>query len=58
MTDLELKRSVETELNWEPSVNPAEIGVVVKDGTVTLAGNVQSYWRNGTQNALCHASTV
>lgn len=44
MTDLELKRSVETELNWEPSVNPAEIGVVVKDGTVTLAGNVQSYW--------------
>ena len=44
MTDLELKKSVESELSWEPSVNAAEIGVAVKDGIVTLSGHVQSYW--------------
>jgi hypothetical protein len=44
MTDLELKKSVEAELNWEPSVNAAEIGVAVKDGVVTLTGRVDSYW--------------
>jgi len=44
MTDLELKKSVESELTWEPSVNAAEIGVAVKDGIVTLGGHVQSYW--------------
>lgn len=44
MTDFELKNNVETELNWEPSVNAAEIGVAVKDGVVTLTGKVESYW--------------
>jgi osmotically-inducible protein OsmY len=44
MTDLELKKSVEAELNWEPSVNAAQIGVAVKDGVVTLTGRVDSYW--------------
>ena len=44
MTDLELKKSVEAELSWEPSVNAAEIGVAVKDGVVTLTGRVDSYW--------------
>jgi len=44
MTDLELKKNVEAELNFEPSVNPAEIGVAAKDGIVTLTGRVQSYW--------------
>lgn len=45
MTDLELKGNVESELDWEPSVNAAEIGVSVKDGIVTLTGHVQSYWQ-------------
>src|SRR5260370_35513041 len=44
MTDLELKKNVEIELNYEPSVNPAEIGVAVKDGIVTLSGRIQRYW--------------
>jgi osmotically-inducible protein OsmY len=44
MTDLELKKNVESELNYEPSINPAAIGVAVKDGIVTLTGHVQSYW--------------
>jgi osmotically-inducible protein OsmY len=44
MTDLEIKKNVESELNWEPSINAAEIGVAVKDGIVTMTGRVQSYW--------------
>ncbi|MGA9888771.1 MAG: BON domain-containing protein [Candidatus Acidiferrales bacterium] len=44
MTNLELKRNVETELSWEPSVDAAEIGVSVKEGVVTLNGQVKSYW--------------
>ena len=31
------------ELKWEPSIRAAEIGVAVKDGVVTLSGNVDSY---------------
>jgi len=44
MTDLEIKKNVESELNYEPSINAAEIGVAVKDGIVTMTGRVQSYW--------------
>jgi hypothetical protein len=36
MSDLDLKRNVETELDWEPSVNAAEIGVAAKAGVVTF----------------------
>jgi osmotically-inducible protein OsmY len=32
-----------TELKWEPGIQAAEIGVAVKDGVVTLSGNVDSY---------------
>ena len=42
-TDTELQRDVMTELKWEPTVHAAEIGVAVKDGVVTLSGNVDSY---------------
>ena len=36
-TDMELKDDVLTELKWEPSVNEAEIGVIVKDGVITFS---------------------
>jgi osmotically-inducible protein OsmY len=42
-TDAELQRDVMTELKWEPTVKAAEIGVGVKDGVVTLNGDVDSY---------------
>ena len=42
-TDTELQRDVMTELKWEPTIQAAEIGVSVKDGDVTLNGNVDSY---------------
>lgn len=43
MTDLELKKEVEAELNFEPSIDAAAIGLAVKDGIVTLTGHVDSY---------------
>jgi osmotically-inducible protein OsmY len=38
-----LKRDVVDELDWEPSIDAAAIGVLVKDGVVTLTGHVESY---------------
>ena len=42
-TDSQLKQDVIAELDWEPAVHAARIGVEVKDGVVTLAGQVSSY---------------
>lgn len=42
-TDSQLRQDVSAELKWEPSVHAARIGVEVKDGVVTLAGQVDSY---------------
>jgi osmotically-inducible protein OsmY len=42
-TDAQLQRDVMDELKWEPTIHPAEIGVAVKDGVVTLSGSVDSY---------------
>jgi osmotically-inducible protein OsmY len=41
--DTQLQKDVIAELNWEPSINPTNIGVEVKDGVVTLSGHVTSY---------------
>jgi osmotically-inducible protein OsmY len=41
--DSELRRDVEQELEWEPSVDERRIGVSVIDGIVTLTGDVGSY---------------
>ncbi len=43
MNDVDLQRDVLDELKWEPSVNASHIGVVVKDGIVTLTGRVPAY---------------
>ena len=42
-TDKQLQRAVLDELEWEPSVNTAHIGVSVNKGVVTLTGHVPSY---------------
>lgn len=42
-TDSELQHDVIAELDWEPSVDHADIGVAVNDGVVTLSGFVKSY---------------
>ena len=42
-TDTELKNDVLAELKYEPGVNISDIGVLVKDGAVTLNGFVTNY---------------
>jgi osmotically-inducible protein OsmY len=42
-TDSQLQQDVMAELKWEPSVHAAQIGVEVKDGVVTLSGEVSSF---------------
>jgi osmotically-inducible protein OsmY len=41
--DLEIQQDVINHLKWDPFINSANIGVTVKDGVVTLSGQVDSY---------------
>ena len=42
-SDGQLQDDVVAELEWDPSVDHADIGVSVNDGVVTLAGYVKSF---------------
>jgi osmotically-inducible protein OsmY len=42
-TDTEIRRNVETELQWDPSVDDKKIGVIVNGGVVTLNGEVSHF---------------
>ena len=42
-TDADLKRDVMAELAWDPAVDSTAIGVVVKDGVVTLTGHIETF---------------
>jgi osmotically-inducible protein OsmY len=47
-TDSELRRDVERELEWDPSIDARNIAVAVKNGVVSLVGHVPTYsdkWR-------------
>jgi osmotically-inducible protein OsmY len=43
MSELQLRQDVVDELEFEPSIDAAHIGVVVDKGVVTLTGHVASY---------------
>jgi osmotically-inducible protein OsmY len=43
MSDLTLRQEILDELEWEPSVEAAHIGVAVDKGVATLSGHVSSY---------------
>jgi osmotically-inducible protein OsmY len=43
MTDKDLKQAVQNALDWEPSVDPGDIGVSSDNGVVTLRGNVRTF---------------
>ena len=43
MNDKELQQNIIDELDFEPSVDSAHIGVAVEKGVVTLTGHVSSY---------------
>jgi osmotically-inducible protein OsmY len=42
-TNEELQKDIQDAIKWEPMLNAAEIGVIVKDGIVTLSGIVDNY---------------
>src|ERR1700693_4779779 len=44
MSDKDLRQFIIDELDFEPSVNAANIGVAVENGVVTLSGHVASYF--------------
>jgi len=41
--DTEIRKDVETELEWDPSIDNRKIGVIVNDGVVTLHGEVAHF---------------
>jgi osmotically-inducible protein OsmY len=43
MTDRQIQENVQEALDWEPSVDTADIGVTVEKGVVTLRGDVRTY---------------
>lgn len=43
--DRDIQDAVEKALAWAPEVDSAKIGVAVRDGVVTLSGQVGSYWQ-------------
>jgi osmotically-inducible protein OsmY len=43
-----LRTRVLDELDWEPSIDSADIGIAVKDGVVTLSGHVPTYAQKRT----------
>ncbi len=55
-TDSQLQADVQAELKWDPSISECEIGAKVKDGVVTLSGQVDSFSRKS--NAGCAARRV
>src|SRR5438477_7714811 len=53
-TDEEIQRDVLNELKFEPRVQPNEVGVVIKDGVVTLTGWVDSYAKKWAAEEAAH----
>lgn len=61
-TDIEIQNDVIAELKWEAKINgirPAEIGVAVKDGIVTLTGTLDTYSKKlAAENAAMRVGGV
>jgi osmotically-inducible protein OsmY len=52
-TDLQLKKDIQAELEWDPSIKAAPVGVAVKDGVVVLTGHLDTYAeRSAVQKAV------
>ncbi len=53
-TDEAIQTDILEELKWDTRVQPNEIGVMVKDGVVTLAGWVDSYLKKMAAEEAAH----
>jgi len=55
----DLRKQVLDELDWEPSIDSADLGVAAKEGVVTLSGHVPSYAQKRTaERAVLRLSGV
>jgi osmotically-inducible protein OsmY len=52
--DEDIQRDVLAELKWDSRLAPNEIGVIAKDGVVTLTGWVDSYIKRGAAEEAAH----
>jgi len=52
--DTQIQSDAIAELKWEPRLQPNEIGVIVKDGVVTLTGWVDSYSKKWAAEEAVH----
>jgi osmotically-inducible protein OsmY len=52
--DTRLQLSVLAELEWEPSITAAHIGVIADAGVITLNGQVESYAQKHAAEAAAH----
>lgn len=58
-TDLQIKADVTAELVWDPAVNATHVGVAVKNGIVTLSGEVDTYLqKHAVERAVRRVSGV
>jgi osmotically-inducible protein OsmY len=53
-TDAQIQTDVLAEFKWEPRIQLNEVGVVVKDGVVTLTGSVESYTERCAAEEAAH----
>ena len=57
--DLQIKADVTAELVWDPAVNATHVGVAVKNGIVTLSGEVDTYLqKHAVERAVRRVSGV
>ena len=57
--DMEIRRDVEAELDWDARLDSRQIGVAVKNGVVSLTGHVSSFAeRNAAEEAVQRVSGV
>jgi osmotically-inducible protein OsmY len=54
---MQIQADVLAELKWDPRLQPNEIGVIVKDGIVTLTGWVDSYTKRWAAEDAAHRVT-
>ena len=53
-TDEQLQQEILREFRYDPRLRPNEIGVVVKDGVVTLTGHVDDYLKRWAAEEAAH----
>jgi osmotically-inducible protein OsmY len=53
-SDEAIQRDVLAELKWDPRIQPNEIGVIVKNGVVTLTGWTDSYLKKWAAEETAH----